>query len=168
MQHRAFAFDWTAFEGDLLPLLERALETEDAEPLGAFIDAHRCELRDPYEGELLPEDWRSRLEAGDVQELADFALTRYYRPGDDQGLGPAWAAIDDAADSGVRAALLGRPIGPETHPFDPGRMGSFFQRPSDVERSAMALAEARSFGLSDYQRLLGRCIGEGLGLYVTF
>jgi hypothetical protein len=32
--------------------------------------------------------------------------------------------IGDAADPQTQAALLGRAIGPESKPFDPGRMGS--------------------------------------------
>jgi hypothetical protein len=112
MDHRAFAFDWTAFEGGLLPILVRALETEDQGPLSSFIEAHRRELRDPYEGDPLPHDWRSLLEHGGVQELADFALTRYYRPEDDRGLGPEWQAIDDMAAPAVRATLLGAPHRP--------------------------------------------------------
>jgi hypothetical protein len=47
-------------------------------------------------------------------------------------------------------------------------MGSYFQRPAEVERSAALLAEARLSGLSDYLGLLRRCINQRLGLYVTF
>jgi hypothetical protein len=100
------------------------MSMQHREPLGAFIEARWTEVRDPYEGEPLSEDWRSRLESGDVQELGDVALTQYYRPGDHQGLGAAWVAIDEAADTRIEAALLGRAIGPESKPFDPGRMGS--------------------------------------------
>jgi hypothetical protein len=53
------------------------MSVQHRKPLGAFIDAHRIELRDPYEGEPLSEDWRSRLESGEVQELGDIALTQY-------------------------------------------------------------------------------------------
>lgn len=168
MEHRAFAFDWTAFEADLLPLIVSALEADDGRPLASYIDAHHRELRDPYEGDPLPSDWRTLLENGDAQELADFALTRYYRPGDDWGLGPAWHAIDEAATPEVRAALLGSPIGPEGYPFDPGSMGSYFQRPSEVKHSAAVLAEVSLPGLSELRSLLGQCIGERRGVYVTF
>ena len=167
-EHRAFAFDWTAFEGDLLPLIVPALQSGDGRSLASFIEAYRPDLRDPYEGEPLPSDWQSLLVIGDVQELADFALTRYYRPGDDRGLGTSWRAIDEVAPPAVRTALLGRPIGPDGNRLDPGRMGSYFQRPCEVERSEAVLAAASLPELSDFRGLLAACSSGRRGLYVTF
>src|SRR4051794_23851626 len=95
MEHKAFVFDWTAFALELLTPIVQALSEDDIRPLKAFVEAHRTELTDPYEGEPLPEEWRSLLETGDTQELADFALTRYYRPTDDHGIGSAWSEISD-------------------------------------------------------------------------
>jgi hypothetical protein len=68
----------------------------------------------------------------------------------------------------IRAALLGRTIGPEWNRFDPGKMGSYFQLPYDVKTSAMLLEGAFSQELSDFQQFLRGCEKERRGLYVTF
>jgi hypothetical protein len=41
MSHKAFAFDWKAFEGDeLYKLLIQALESEEVLPLIRYIETH--------------------------------------------------------------------------------------------------------------------------------
>jgi hypothetical protein len=168
MQHRAYAFDWSAFVAELLPTLVRALAADDGRPLADFNDANRSELSDPYEGDPLPEDWRALLESGDTQELADFALTRYYRPGDDHGVGSGWLAVIDALPPEAASALLGKPVGPEGCWFDPGRMGSYFQSPSEVADSSEILGVVDLPDIWEFRRLLADCVGKRLGVYVTF
>src|SRR4051794_21853672 len=127
MSHKAFVFDWGAFHKELAPFLIEALENGDPTRLVEFGDRHRHSLRDPYEGECLGEKWSERLEVGDVQEVADFVLTRYYDATEDRGLSQAWLELESLLDAEQRLALLGRPFGPEEMLFDPGRMGSYFQ-----------------------------------------
>ena len=75
MEHKAFAFDWNAFQRHLAPILRDALSSDSVVGLAAFIEHHRQSLTDPYEGEPLPEDWSSLMENRDVQDHGDFALT---------------------------------------------------------------------------------------------
>lgn len=107
MEHKAFAFDWLSFESELRPILEASLAGGTGESLCAFIDRHQRELVDPYEGKPIQGNWRSTLESGHVQELGDFALTKFYDPTEDYGLGAAWLRIDDSLPDAIRAALLG-------------------------------------------------------------
>jgi hypothetical protein len=177
MSHKAYAFDWRAFERDELSgLLSRALETGDVSGLVAYVERNRHALRDPYEGDPLGGDWEALLGNRDVHEYGDFALTRFYDPAADSGLGPCWNEIDAALPEEGRLALLGSPLGPAHNRFDPGRYGSYFQTPPRVARS---LALVRGFdlpGLDENDReflgrfegLLKECVAAGLGLYVTF
>ena len=104
--------------------MEQALAANDSAELEEFIDRYRAELKDPYEGKPLPEDWRETLGNRDVQEYGDFALTRFYDPNADCGLGCCWNEIDDALPEEDREVLLGLPFGPRHNRFDPGRYGS--------------------------------------------
>jgi hypothetical protein len=162
--HKAFAFDWVAFEGDLAPILQRALETDDPSAIEAFIEEHRLVLRDPYEGEALSPDWRDLLEVGDLQELSDFALTRYYNPAEDVGLAEAWSELHEAVEAREKASLLGTPFSS----FDPGRMGSYFQTPAQTESSFSVLRERANPRTSEFVEALRKVVSAGKGLYVTF
>ena len=109
-------------------------------------------------------------------DYGDFALTRFYDPAADRGLGYCWNVIDATLPEDGRRALLGSPLGPEHNRFDPGRYGSYFQTPQQVAESLML------FGMFDLPRLdrhdevfaeqfeglLEECIASGLGLYLTF
>jgi hypothetical protein len=114
------------------------------------------------------------LEHFEVQEFGDFALTRFYDPGKDSGLGNVWRTIDEHLSEPDREVLLGTPFGSSGRYFDPGRQGSYFQTPWEVVRS---LARAQRIALSDlYERrslecfkmLLENCEEAGTGFYVTF
>lgn len=62
MAHKAYAFDWKAFEIDeFSTLLVQALESDDASLLICYIENHRHSLKDPYEGDPLDENWREML-----------------------------------------------------------------------------------------------------------
>ncbi len=173
MSHKAFVFDWTEFvQDELHTLLPAALASGDTDALVRYIDANLDDLADPYEGEPLTVDWEEMLRSRDVQELADFAMTRFYDPTDDRGLWDQWRTIDARLPPEDQAALRGEPFAT----FDPGRQGSCFQTPQQV---AASLARARGFDLpdlEDYQRgsldrfleLLAECEATGSGLYVTF
>jgi hypothetical protein len=163
--HKAFEFDWTAFEREFALTLARALKANDAALVEEFIEQHRESLRDPYEGEPLPPDWRSVLESGDLQELSDFALTRYYLPAQDFGLSDEWT---DLSKSSARMALLGEPFGEPSNIFDPGRMGAYFQTPARAVESLRLLRACGDPRLSPFIEALAKIVGAGKGLYVTF
>lgn len=166
MDYKAFAFDWNAFQRHLARILRDALSSDSVAELAAFIEHHRESLTDPYEGEPLPQDWSSLMESRDVQEYGDFALTLYYSPTADFGIGSSWVAVSD--DIPEPDALLGEPFGPPYNLFDPGRMGSYFQTPDTVSSSLRSLSADDRPELSDFVDLLERCGAEGMGVYVTF
>ncbi len=168
MDHKAYAFDWHAFDAELRPILENALGGAGAEKLVRWMEANRIYLTDPYEGKPLPADWISGLESGGLQELADFALTRYYQPTDNCGLSTEWLSIDADLNKDAQDALLGFPIGPEDNRFDPGLMGSYFQTPDGVRKSLRELRGLELEPLAPMLELMERCSADSLGLYVTF
>jgi len=176
LAHRAFAFDEHAFASELRPLLLRALETGEGAPLRAFIDANLNVLVDPYEGEPLTKGWADLLEAGDVQELGDFALTKYYDGDLDIGLDVDWEAIGELLEkSGLSPNMaLGSPLGPEEKPFDPAREGAYFQTAGEVSSAVAELAAllqanpSLATELLPLQGMLQECARTRRGLYVTF
>jgi hypothetical protein len=168
MEHKAFAFDWIKFECELLRTVVKSLVKNDRQLLECFVDSQRDKLTDPYEGNSLSRSWRDQLQVGDVQELADFAITKYYRPSDDIGLGSKWTCIADVLAVAPRKALLGECVGPQERVFDPGRMGSYFQSPLQLNKSFLVLKETHFLELSGYCNALEECTARQLGLYVTF
>jgi hypothetical protein len=168
MEHKAYAFDWSAFEFDLHPLLLDALTAKDTAELAAFIDQHLAELSDPYEGQPLSADWRDMLGNRDVHEYGDDALTRFYDPADCWGIGYEWTRLSDELPQPAANAMLGFPVGPAENLFDPGRYGSYFQTPGRVRESLAALQPHGCPELARYLELLERCLAERCGVYVTF
>ncbi len=174
MVHKAFALDWNGFDRLLRPIFVRALQSDDTSELIGFIETHREQLCDPDEQTPLSADWQAGVGLGDVQRLADFALTRFYDPANDDGLGYGWLPHFDALPLSVQRATLGETVGEGNRLFDPGRLGSYFQSPVQVQESAKAMAaieldvgeEAEEF--DRFAALLARCATGGFGLYVTF
>lgn len=138
--HQAFRFQWNAFATELSPILSRVLQEENSQALERFIDDNLISCVNPYDGEALDEHWRDALETGDVQEVADFALTRYYSPLDDVGLGGAWLPLSESLKPAQQAALLGSAFGSAGRKFDPGRQGSYFQSSAQLRESTAVLA----------------------------
>jgi hypothetical protein len=178
MSHKAFVFDHARFERELRERLLAALASDDARPLDAFINANREMLRDPYEGEPLSPDWRATFRPSDVQAYADFALTKYYDPSDDLGLGTDWQDANEALEQAGLGGdmLLGTAL---TTPdgalgFDPGRQGAYFQSEADVRHQLDRLATlaAREPRPPEWLRaardLLQTAATAHRGLYVTF
>ena len=163
MEHKAYVFNYKSFENELMPILANCLKNGDIELLRSFIAAHKDSVTDPYEGEELPSNWEDALENRDVHEYGDYALTRYYDPSEDIGLGERWLQLDDR----LQTLALGTPLG-EAILFDPGRMGSYFQSPDQIAealRLAQAIQPALP-GVADLANLLRS--GRAKGLYVTF
>jgi hypothetical protein len=168
MEHKAYVFDWVAFEGELAPVLYAALATGECDALAAFVCAHRGQLTDPNDGEPLPEDWRKLVETWDAHQLGDLALTKYYRAADVDGLSYDWVELDDRAPPAVAAALLGEPFGPKQNCFDPGKYGSYFQTPERARESLAALGRVRWPELRPYRTILKEAARQRRGVYVTF
>lgn len=162
--HKAFEFDWQAFSNEMLPWLSEALAADDCERLSAFVDARVSACRSPYDGEPLSRNWRAMLEVGDAQEIADFALTKYYDPTDDHGLSDAWMEPDAALSTDMKAALLGQAIAQ----FDPGRQGSYFLAPADATKSGELLQNAQDSSLREFGSFVTQASRRGHGVYVTF
>jgi len=162
--HKAFEFDWQAFSAEMLPWLKDVLAANDGKRLAAFVDANIVACRSPYDGEKLSASWQEMLETGDAQEIADFALTKYYNPTLDHGLGGAWAELEDALPVSMKIALLGQAM---PH-FDPGRQGSYFSTPTDATKSGALLNRMEIPALRQYGNFLERASGDGRGVYVTF
>jgi hypothetical protein len=136
MSHKAYAFDWSAFARDELHnILLDALSSGDTNGLIRYIEANQDHIKDYYEGGPLSDNWRNVLANFDVQEFGDFALTRFYDPQKDSGLGIEWRGIDEHLSETDQAVLLGTPFGSSSAYFDPGRQGSYFQTPREVVRS---------------------------------
>jgi hypothetical protein len=166
--HKAYEFDWDQFLQELAPLLERALTADDSSLLRQFIANNVKHCANPYDGESLESDWESQLEIGDVQELADFALTKYYLANDDAGVGHVWGDLETSLNPAQKQALLGKSFGPADNPFDPGRQGSYFKTPAEVEQSFASISSLNDDGIGCFRDLLARSITSGKGLYVTF
>lgn len=175
MSHKAFVFDHAAFASELEPILLRALETGDANPVRDFILRNRAAICDPDEGELLDDSWEQSLERRDVHEYGDFALAKFYDPSDDIGLADQWEDVQSLVAAGPVlgwSPILGSVIGSEDDPFDPGKMGSYIQSPAQVVRSIEVLrriAEGTSSGALDAAiAMLATAVSNKQGLYVTF
>lgn len=162
--HKAYAFDWHSFSGEMLPWLTHALERNDCTRFRSFIQESMDACSDPYDGEPLAPDWEETVDVNDVQQLADFALTKYYEPSDDHGLSGIWIELDERLPSDLKLALLGRSI----DGFDPSRQGSYFVKPDDAWRYASMLRGVADEAVQEYARFLARAASEGRGLYVTF
>jgi hypothetical protein len=170
MDHKAFLFRFSDFQRELQPLLEGSLASGDVGPLIAFIDADRGSLRDPYEGQPLPDDWQDLLETQDVHQYGDIALTKYYDPRDDNGLGVQWREIQGVLESklGRSTAVLGRPLGAERNYFDPGKMGSYFMSEHDVSSHLRDVEQLLEPMLQPLRDLLRKATAARTGLFVTF
>ena len=169
MEHKAYEFDWRAFDVDLRDGLIDALESNNTAGLTSYIDDNIHQLADPYEGTPLETEWRSQLEnPDDIHELGDYALTRFYDPTAESGVGDAWLDLDESLPEQCRNAMLGKTVGPKNNPFDPGRMGSYFQSPDGVIQSLDDLSAVDDARLADYLSLLGICRSKNRGVYVTF
>jgi hypothetical protein len=175
MEHKAFLFDYDSFDRELRAILEDALRSGDHSRLVSFINANLGDLRDPYEGEPLNAGWEAMIEMQDPHQYGDFALTKYYNPTADIGLGAAWENLQEliANDPALtESPILGSTIGPQDDPFDPGKMGSYFQSAQQVRQNRRYLLDLAKKGQTeDLKRaiqMLDQAAGAETGLYVTF
>lgn len=169
MEHKAFVFDYAGFYDELYGILLAGLRFGSVAGLRDFISGNLNALKDPYEGKPLCGDWERMIEFPDVHQYGDFALTKYYNPSEDIGLGHRWEHFQDlfGALGGLGwSPVLGEAIGPEENYFDPGKLGSYFQTPSQVNENLtrlLSLPEAM-----DLVTMLNRAAACEKGLYLTF
>jgi hypothetical protein len=176
-KHRAYVFDIDRFDAELRPPLDAALRADDPAPLRRFIEDHQLELKDPYAGEPLGDNWEDLLETRDVQEYGDFALTLYYDPSADLGLGGRWQPLLELL---VRHAppgtdlTMGDTVGPPNRPFDPGGLGSYFltnemaQARLDTLRELSASRLELREAIAPLAEMFATIANSGHGAYVTF
>ena len=176
MEHKAFLFDFSSFNNELRSLLESALSTGDCAQLIDFINTNMDSIKDPYEGETLDSNWETMLEFRDAHQYGDFALTKYYEPSEDIGLGLEWESIQACLLNGLGSgeAVLGKPVGPDDNLFDPGKQGSYFQDEGQVRDNLESLMRLQQSApdskdvLSPLVEILQKAANAGEGLYITF
>ena len=161
MEHKAFDFDWESFQTEFFPIICSALASGDKSPLLNFIELNHKEITDPYEGEALDEEWQTDIAVLPIQEVADFALTKYYSVVDEFGIGESWIELSDKLNQREVDALLGSSI----QGFDPGGYGSYFQSLSQLRKSIKDLTCVEDPIVKQHVGDLSRVTK---GLYVTF
>lgn len=170
MAHKAFSFNWRAFESELGAPLDQALETGELAALASFIADNAQSLRDPDTGRSIGRDWDRSITLRDVQRYGDLALTKFYDPRQDIGLGDEWEEVQEhlkMADVDP-AIILGAPFGPSTNYFDPGKMGSYFQTPDEVARHLRILLDLTAKQMDTPDEAIALFCQVHGGLYVTF
>lgn len=177
-EHKAFIFDFDSFDSELRPLLEASLRSGNIEPLRCFILSNKELLVDPYEGDALDDDWEDMIEDMDAHEYGDFALTKYYSPKDDHGLGVKWADFQEKISNRGKlniSPFLGAPVGVDGEFFDPGKMGSYFQTTHEVGESLKKIEGVKGEmqddlieELESYESFLSQANSVKKGIYVTF
>lgn len=167
MEHKAFGFGWNEFTNELGSDLHQALATGEIAPLVAFIDGNVPSLRDSSTGRPLSRDWKKPIATADAHQYGDIALTKFYDPIRDIGLGDAWQEIETLLQTlGIDpTVILGKPFGPSANYFDPGKMGSYFQTPEQVSRHRQILQERSAPRLLSPLAMFRRA---PQGLYITF
>jgi hypothetical protein len=176
MEHKAFLFDHDKFQKDLEVILVEALDSNEVDALRNFIIDNLDNLKDPYEGEPLDLEWEAMIEPKDAHQYGDFALTLYYDPQADIGLGYEWDIQDSLPDDNAfeSSPVLGIPLGKNSNVFDPGKMGSYFQSPNLVQTNLASLNSIYSTKPDQEEFLqpaidmLGEAEKEKKGLYITF
>jgi hypothetical protein len=167
MEHKAYMFDWKLFEVELLPILLYALKANKKDELIQFIKNNQQQLSDPNCEEQLRLDWQLSRNLN-IEELGDIAITKYYSIAINYGLGMSWIDILDTIPKEAKNALLGETIKANNLLFDPGKMGSYFQRPETILQSLILLANISNLQNTRFIKLLQYCKIENLGAYITF
>jgi len=175
MEHKAFLFDYDSFDRELRSILEDALGSGDSARLRSYIISNLHRLKDPYEGYALSGEWESLIESHNAHQYGDFALTKYYRPTSDIGLGRSWEHVQELIASDLtltESPILGATVGPRGNPFDPGGMGSYFQSSPSVRQHLEYLSglakNVKDDGLLKAMQMLNEAAKVDSGLYITF
>lgn len=167
MEHKAYKFEINGFNSDLKPILLNALSSGDIERLKEFVNKNIIHCSFPWSAEPLPINWEQELEFGDVHEIGDLAITKYYNPDELQGLSYEYIDLTDRYDE-IDKLLLGSPLGIGENNFDPGKMGSYFLSQKEALRTANELKAYKEQVLLSYSEFLLKCVEVDFGVYITF
>lgn len=174
-EHKAFVFCYARFCKELESVLTNALASGDLSGLVSFIEENRAVLKDPYEGDPLGSGWRGLIEEEDAHQFGDFALTKYYDPVNDIGLGLGWEQVQSDLEEKFGSGsemVLGHTVGPGENFFDPGKMGSYFQSEWTVNETLRKLRNLPPHELTEairrFSKIIEQSSGVGKGLYITF
>lgn len=134
MEHKAFLFDTKGFNRELVPLILDSGSKGDPELLKKYIKRNLFYLSSPDPAE---KKIRKNWEDGDIQMLADLALTAFYSVEEDQGLLHSWNALLEAFKNlplqfAPEYYILGKPLKNEAFTLDPGEMGMGFVEEKDI------------------------------------
>ncbi|UPZ16628.1 hypothetical protein [Flavobacterium humidisoli] len=149
MEHKSFLFNTSAFTKELSEIILTAGETDNEKLLISFINQNLNDLKSPYSGEELTAEWIEELETEDIQELADFAMTKYYNPDEELGLSYSWELLLESFDEldlkfNNEYYILGKSLDSENFTLDPGRMGLGFidsQQISSIHKELISLKQ---------------------------
>ena len=94
MKHKAYVFDYDNFTLQLCPTLIDALKNNNKENLINFIQHNIETLKDPDNISTADEVWQKIRQGGNINELGDLALTKFYAPDEDIGLNYEWWNIE--------------------------------------------------------------------------
>jgi hypothetical protein len=149
MEHKSFLFNTSAFTKELSEIILTAGETDNEKLLISFINQNLNDLKSPYSGEELTAEWIEELETEDIQELADFAMTKYYNPDEELGLSYSWELLLESFDEldlkfNNEYYILGKSLDSENFTLDPGRMGLGFidsQQISSIHKELITLKQ---------------------------
>ncbi|MFC4476045.1 hypothetical protein [Flavobacterium chungangensis] len=149
IEHKSFLFNTSAFTKELSEIILTAGETDNEKLLISFINQNLNDLKSPYSGEELTSAWIEELETEDIQELADFAMTKYYNPDEELGLSYSWELLLESFDEldlkfNNEYYILGKSLDSENFTLDPGRMGLGFidsQQISSIHKELISLKQ---------------------------
>ncbi|WP_335152798.1 hypothetical protein [Nostoc sp.] len=177
MEHKAFVFDYDTFLQELADILVNALVINQSKDLITFIENNFSYLKYPDEGEPLDSFWKETIDTNDISQYGDFAITKYYNPQCDIGLGYDWLPLYDMLlnemDKDI-SPLLGKNFGIPGNYFNPGKMGSYFQSLEQVKNNfellSLLLNEKKEYlpNLALLIKMLANALDLDKGLYITF
>src|ERR1041385_3676683 len=135
LDHKAYLLDYAEFAANLRPIIEHSLRTTSTEQLIAFIDLNWSSLRSPDTWLPLTKDWKTEVDAEDVQQCGDIALTKY-RTNRSIGLSYDWEELFETLSTEFKGSaaspILGEMLQVDGVSFDPGKLGSYFLSMDEV------------------------------------
>ncbi len=165
--HKAYEFDYKEFHLEFEDILFMSLNTQDIDALVKFVNSNIQFCKYPWESEKLTDNWQEELEIGDVHEVGDYGLTKFYDPNNDYGLGYYYSELSEKYPK-LEEFVLGIPFGPTDNYFDPGKMGSYFLIPEKIGNIVTPLRKIMDKAILDYAEFLYSCEERGKGVYITF
>lgn len=177
LDHKAFIFDSDYFVDELANILENAILTNHDYELIIFIENNLPYLKHPDEGDNLNSAWKEEIEIGDISEYGDFAITKYYNPKENIGMGGGWMQFDDLLSQQLNidtSCFLGTRFGCSENYFDPGKQGSYFQSLEQVKQNLKLLTFLPKIELDNqpniynFVKMFENALDVQQGLYITF